>query len=190
MEKNKFLKFIFSFVPGAGYMYLNMMVKGTAFMLAFMAVSVLSMGFNFNILIVFLPVLWCYTFFDTFHMGTLSYEDRLGVDTEFKEKIKTSDFKALSNSIQHKKRIVGWIMIFFAIYMLIYNIIYPIFYNFFDYWGVNILMSRIPTLIVVILLLLFGKQMIKAEKKEDFQPYRGIPDEIIIPEVKTEDQDQ
>ena len=68
MRKSSFLTFCFAFIPGAGQMYLGMMKKGTAIMALFAALSFLSGFLNLGILLAALPVIWFYSFFDTFNL--------------------------------------------------------------------------------------------------------------------------
>lgn len=189
MEKNKLLKFLFSLVPGAGYMYLNMMAKGVIFMTGFAALSLVSMGFWFNGLVVFLPVLWCYTFFDTFHVGILSYEERITLDKEYLEKVKRLNIQVLTDSIQNKRRIVGGICLLVAVYMLFNRVLYRFMWYFFDGHGFFYeIFDLLPSIVVAILLLLLGIHLLKGEKAVDFKPYEGGAKEVIVlPDITPSD---
>lgn len=68
MKKSPFLIFCFSFIPGAGAMYLGYMKRGlgliTLFCLSIMATAVIPLcGFA-------IPVIWMYSFFDTYNLRT------------------------------------------------------------------------------------------------------------------------
>ena len=71
---NKFLLFMFSAVPGANYMYLGMMRKG---------LLIMSLFFGFPIIIgimgywamVYVPILYFYSFFDSFAIRRKMYEN-------------------------------------------------------------------------------------------------------------------
>ena len=85
MEKNKFLMFLFAMVPGMSHMYLGMMKKGILLMslfLAPLALIFLTRG-GLEIISCILPVVWCYSFFDTFRYKNHSKEERYHLDEEF-----------------------------------------------------------------------------------------------------------
>jgi hypothetical protein len=74
MNKNRFLTFVFSFIPGCGLMYLGYMKKGAQVMLAF-TVSLFACIFFFDgsaewmgaLFFLPLPIIWFYQFFDAMH---------------------------------------------------------------------------------------------------------------------------
>ena len=73
MNRNRFLAFLFSLVPGCGLMYLGYMKKGLQFMATFAAAGFIG-GFLleyfdwFGILFfVTLPIIWFYQMFDAMH---------------------------------------------------------------------------------------------------------------------------
>ena len=74
MNKNRFLTFLFSLIPGCGLMYLGYMKKGLQIMLMFAAAG--FMGFFFSsfhigwiegLFFLLLPVIWFYQMFDAMH---------------------------------------------------------------------------------------------------------------------------
>ena len=66
MMKNGILTFLFAFCPGAGQMYQGYMKRGlsliTMFCVAFGAGTLLE------VLYVAMPIVWMYSFFDTFNL--------------------------------------------------------------------------------------------------------------------------
>ena len=81
MMKNGILTFLFAFCPGAGQMYQGYMKRGlsliTMFCVAFGAGTLLE------VLYVAMPIVWMYSFFDTFNLraqigaGTAPQDDYL-----------------------------------------------------------------------------------------------------------------
>jgi hypothetical protein len=64
---NNFLVFVFSLIPGAGYMYLGLMQKGLEAMLLFFVSVTVFIWLNLPQLIPMIAIpLWFYFFFDTF----------------------------------------------------------------------------------------------------------------------------
>lgn len=83
-SKNKFFTFIFSFIPGAGHMYLGMMTKGTVFMSLFFGIFAILAYFGLEVFMAFLPVVWCYSFFDVLNLKHLTYEERIASEKNSK----------------------------------------------------------------------------------------------------------
>ena len=63
-EKNRFLTFIFSLMPGAGHMYLGFMKIGLSIMSLFFAIIAFSIFLNAEAIGLVLPIIWFYSFFD------------------------------------------------------------------------------------------------------------------------------
>ncbi|WP_202080592.1 hypothetical protein [Caldalkalibacillus salinus] len=64
MEKSKFATLILSFVPGVGHLYLGLMTRGLQFMLLFFGSAFVIHFIRIDALMVMLPVIWFYSFFD------------------------------------------------------------------------------------------------------------------------------
>lgn len=65
MKKSKFIAFIFSFVPGAGHMYLGYMNMGVQIMFAFFgSIYISDLVLNGTLSILFIPIIWFYGVFD------------------------------------------------------------------------------------------------------------------------------
>ncbi len=60
---------IFSFIPGAGHMYLGIMNRGLQLMLAFFGIIALTnLFYSADFLMVFTVIIWFYSFFDCYHI--------------------------------------------------------------------------------------------------------------------------
>ena len=75
-KKSRFWLFIWSFLPGAGEMYLGFMKMGLSLMLGFMLLIMVVALTNLGALAVFPVTMYAYCFFHANNLGTLS-------DTEF-----------------------------------------------------------------------------------------------------------
>ena len=71
MRKSGFLTFLFSLLPGAGHMYLNMMKKGVCIMSLFFALWGVGAFLRLDFLQLLLPVVWFYAFFDVMNIRHL-----------------------------------------------------------------------------------------------------------------------
>lgn len=76
IDRKKIQIFLCALWPGGGYMYFGMMKKGTMVMALFTAVTGLTLTIGWKFLAFLLPVIWCYCFFDTFHVAKLPEEIR------------------------------------------------------------------------------------------------------------------
>ena len=70
IDRKKIRIFLCALWPGGGYMYFGMMKKGTMVMALFTAVTGLTLTIGWKFLAFLLPVIWCYCFFDTFHVAS------------------------------------------------------------------------------------------------------------------------
>lgn len=171
MEKNRFLTFIYSFIPGAGYMYLNMMQAGVVAMVLFFGLSGLALAAQMEVLLFALPIIWFYTFFDTFHAAKMNLEERQERQEKMLETLNGflgGDFAAF---LKGKQRAVGICTMFLGAYVLFSGIVIPFIDNILYEFGLSmgpfqILMYRIPTLLIGLLLLYGGKKLLNQEEKK------------------------
>lgn len=73
-RKNGFWTFCFAFIPGGGQMYQGYMKRGLSLMSMFMFVIFLSAFLGMGLLSLMLPVIWAYSFFDTFNIHSQTPE--------------------------------------------------------------------------------------------------------------------
>lgn len=173
MEKNKFFMFLFAMVPGMSHMYLGMMKKGVFLMslfLAPLALIFLTRG-GLEIVSCILPVVWCYSFFDTFRYKNYSKEERYHLDEEFYKAFRIFCLEEATPMLMRRRKFVGICCIFLAVYTFIYNIL-GYFTNFFDriFLSFYLILSKVPTLLVVLFLLKLGIDLLRAEE-DDFVAY-------------------
>ena len=63
-------------------MYLNMMKKGLAIMALFWSVIAVTALLSMEALLFILPIIWFYSFFDTFNSARYNYDQRLQLGLE------------------------------------------------------------------------------------------------------------
>ena len=175
MEKSKFFIFLFAMVPGMSHMYLGMMKKGVFLMSLFLmpiALIFLTRG-GLEIVSCILPVVWCYSFFDSFRYKNYSKEERYHLDTEFYKELKIFCREEAKPIFFKRKKIVGICCIFLAVYTFIYNIL-GYFTDWFGriFWSCYIILSKVPTLLVVLFLLKLGFDLLR-EEDDDFVAYKN-----------------
>lgn len=173
MRKSSFLTFCFAFIPGAGQMYLGMMKKGTAIMALFAALSFLSGFLNLGILLAALPVIWFYSFFDTFNLKQYSYQQLLTLDDIFVQKLGQmfrTDFKEV---LSRRHVLFGVILIFFGAYAIFSRFIEPIFGLLYDTapWAYRFVRG-IPTLVVALAVIALGVWLVRGKRAQPILPER------------------
>ena len=173
MEKNKLLIFLFALLPGVSHMYLGMLKKGIFLMSLFLApiaLIFLTRG-GMEIVSCILPVVWCYSFFDAFRFKCYNKEERHHMDIEFYESLQIFWEQQTKPMLYRRRKLVGLCCIFLAIYTFIFNII-----GYFVNWFGNaflvfyIVLSKVPTLLVVLFLLKLGIDLLRKED-DDFVAY-------------------
>lgn len=70
-KKSSFLTFCFSFLPGAGQMYMGFMKRGVSLMSGFFLLIFLSTWLELSPLIFASVIIWFYAFFDTFNIRSM-----------------------------------------------------------------------------------------------------------------------
>lgn len=166
-KKSRFLAFIFSFMPGAGHMYLGFMKMGLSLMGEFFFLIFLANFFRIDSLIYILPLVWCYSFFDCINKCSLNdeefayIEDRYLIDFEYILRLDR-------NKLKKSQLAIGVIGLAFGVYLLC-NIIlnnlagiisqrmYIILFNIF---------RTIPQVLISIVIIIVGGKLIIGKKRE------------------------
>ena len=178
MNKNRFLAFLFSLMPGCGLMYLGYMKKGLQIMLAFAAVSFIggffasySMGWLGAFFFMLLPVLWFYQMFDAIH--TVTRMKNQGVELPTDDGFYLPD-KVLRFSAAHNRtgaKIIAGILIVTGSISLIMGV----FNNLWRYPGIDDEVVRLindtirynlAPAIISIVLIAVGVTLLKGDKKK------------------------
>ncbi len=163
-RKGKFLTFCFSMLPGAGHMFLGFMKQGISLMSAFFGICSLSAYLNMGPLLLILPVLWFYSFFDVINKNSLKDEDFYALTDDYLFNLDFSELKALT---QGKFRLVISLgLIFVGISILYKNMLYYL-QAMLPYETYNILVrrsNRLPQLILAAVIIWAGIYLIKGKK--------------------------
>lgn len=170
MKKNGFLTFCFACIPGAGQMYYGYMKRGLSLITLF-CIGV-GLGALIGPLVVICPIIWMYSFFDTYdlirHMTT--------GDPKPDSLLLFENLDSLRSVFPSGNRVVGWIMIGLGVWALYSTILEPILYNLFSWYYVNM----VPTVVVAGLLIAGGFWLLRGRRgraggisPDDIPPYPG-----------------
>ena len=194
MMKNGILTFLFAFCPGAGQMYQGYMKRGlsliTMFCVAFGAGTLLG------VLYVAMPIVWMYSFFDTFNLRAQILADTAPED-DYLIHFDPRD-RRLARALLDSHKLVGWALIAFgaliAYQSLIMNILGDLVYR----WGhsspvfraLYLVMASLPDVVVCVALIVCGVWLVKGPhpaKKPDAS--KDVPEDADFCEYHADEAD-
>ncbi len=150
-------------------MYQNYMKRGLSIMLLFALFMGLSMILSTEIFVLPLPIIFAYSFFDTYNIRNKKDEDDEPKDVYIWE---VFDFGNTLSKFNINKRngILGVILVFFGIYLILTNIFNEIAYVY-DIEELEIFTSilthYLPILIISLLSIYIGSKMLTNNKKDE-----------------------
>lgn len=182
MKKNKILTFLFAWIPGAGHMYLDYMKKGISIMSMFFGIIVVMMLVSFEYLGFLLPIVWFYSFFDTFRLQGLLLSDTREKDSWLfvSEGIEGIQGR-LSGVFKNSYKGLGAGLIAVGLILLYQLFVSPILSELlevYNYSWLYTLVYRMPTVFVAVGIIVLGFVLLKGKKSapahdEDYKEYKG-----------------
>ena len=163
-KRNGFLTFCFSCMPGAGQMFLGFLKEGTSLMFIFFSVIFLAHFFQSDAMLIVLPVVWFYSFFDALNKNSLPDEDFYKLQDHYIFVNGLDDFKGFSFS---KYRVVAAILIILFGLNLLFNNLVDIMVLLgiaFSYETHQMLFHYIPQVIIALLIIAAGAYLIVGKK--------------------------
>ncbi len=162
-KKNGFLTFCFSLVPGAGEMYMGFMKQGISIMAAFWLLLALTTFLDIGPLLFFIPLLWCYSFFNVHNLRGLPDEEFYAQEDDYAFHL--SRVLPMEKWGKAQSGVVAGILIFVGACLLWSNA------RGYLYWilpdeAVWILLDSVPQIVFGVLLILCGICLIRGKKKE------------------------
>ena len=148
--KNGFLLFIASCLSGCGQMYQGYMKRGVSLLLAFALVFFISSNFFLGALVLFLPVIWLYAFFDSY---SLRAQLAAGTAPEdgFLFGLSDMDSQRLNALLKKRHSLIGWVLVAVGAYML-YDMLMGqlsgLFFGWFGEWLYSLLRYGVPRLAI------------------------------------------
>lgn len=195
--KSTFLTILFSFLPGAGHMYLGLIKQGIQLMVLFFGTIFLSsaavnlIGNIFSLLLFFLPVLFCYSIFDAVTKKNLINQQLADPRLLAQENLGIFEWLHLPDKLTPKGKgwgkILAWIMIvlgalflFNNLFDMVLDIIFS--YNHYSVEQMNRILNLIYSIrnlfwqIVVAGALIFGGvRLLKATKPKAGRSEKAVP---------------
>lgn len=185
-QKHGFLVFIASLIPGAGEMYMGFRKQGISIMLLFWGTFALTSVINMGWIMLFLPILWFYSFFNVHNLKSLSEEDFYSVEDSYI--LHLDQFIGSTDSALKKHRtVLAVLLILFGAAVLwnnITDILYWILPSFISSVLSNIFF-RLPGIVIAVAIIAAGVYMLhtrtlqsdqeetaKTEEEHYWEPYR------------------
>lgn len=159
MKKSLFCTFMFACFPGAGQMYLEHMKRGLSIMILFFGASGLIALTGMDFLLFVLPIIFCYSFFDTFHIRNASAEELAEMPDKFILNIDDSEYiKKFWNT---KHFYIGLVLLILGIYVLLINM------NFIPDYIMSEIRRYFPTIVTSLILIFVGYKFMVGGKNEE-----------------------
>ena len=184
IDKQKLITFLCALWPGGGYMYFGMMKKGAILMAGFTALLGLTMTIGWKFLAFLLPVIWCYCFFDTFHVAKLHEDIRAMEDQDCFDKVAAFCKDDPFRKLEGRKTVLGVLILLVALYTLIYGVLLPFFQWGEQFYWVKMILTVIPTAVVAVLLFMVGKGILQKEQDRKAEEAAEIGAEVLAEEVE------
>ncbi|WP_298843675.1 hypothetical protein [Clostridium sp.] len=166
-EKNKFLTFGFSLMPGAGHMYLGFMKMGLSLMTIFFFIIFLSSFLSIGPLLFILPLIWFYSFFDCLNKRYSTDEEFLLLEDKYLFSL-DEIVKIDKNVLKKHSLFSGILLILLGSYLIFNNVINSLsqympqnVYN-----SIGDLIRMAPQIIVGIVIVVIGARLIIGKKRE------------------------
>ncbi len=187
MKKNLLFTFVTACMPGFGQMYYGYMRRGLSLAIWFYGLIAFSSLSGLGFVAILLPVIWAYSFFDTFNIRSLSPEqyaafgdDYLLPNRQWAQRIHLD--RLLGSNAARK--VVGWILIIFGC-LIIYNAIFAnLIWRLYDYFPfIAIFVEAIPPLFIAGVVILLGLCVLKGKKPgflktddaDDYKNWQSAP---------------
>ena len=152
-NKSKWLTIFFSFVPGAGHMYLGLINTGIRLMTVFFLTVFLMGWLNISFIGFILPVLWCYSVFSAYNLYQSGEAEDIDMAAIFPFKF------------DHAKWI-GWGLIVFGAIIIAERILLP-----HISWEIQ---GYLRTGVVAILFILGGIYLLRGDIAETSEPEKEV----------------
>ena len=198
MKKNGILTLLFALIPGAGEMYQGYMKRGLSLITMFCLPAALGAMTQIQVLYIGLPIVYMYSFFDTFNlraqigMGTAPEDDYL---VHF-----DPHDKRLAQLLADSHKLLGWALIAFGALVGYQNILMNTLGDLLWRWGkenpifraLYLVMDQLPEVLVCVVLIVCGIWLVKGPRtakksapktesaEEDFTEYQPAPKKVNV----------
>lgn len=174
-RKNPFLLFLSACIPGCGQMYQGYMKRGVSIMSTFFLIIGLATWLYFGQLALALPVLWLYSFFDTYNLRR-ALENGTAAPDAYPLGLSHMDQEQLSRLLAKRHSLIGWALVLLGLYGL-WQAVANSFSSFlYDFFGIhfNWLIYEMPHLVILLLVIALGVWFIRGPKPPADDGFTGF----------------
>lgn len=166
-QKKGFWLFIFSLIPGAGEMYMGFKKQGISTMVLFWGIWALSAALNTGWFIMFLPILWFYSFFNVHNLKSLPEEEFYSLEDSF---ILHFDqlFGDTNELVTKHHTLIAVLLIIFGASILWNNLTDILYWILPEYLAnvVRTISYRVPEIIIAVIIIGAGLYILSDRKKK------------------------
>ena len=172
-QKKGLWTFLFSLIPGAGEMYMGFRKQGISIMLLFWGIIAIASGTSLSWIIMFLPILWFYSFFNVHNLKSLSEEEFYSIEDNYvlhlDQLIGDADI-----FVNKYRTIVAVLLIFFGVSILWSNFTDLLFWILPSRLAefISALSYRLPEIVIAVAIIIAGFYILshkKAQLDEDYK---------------------
>lgn len=169
-KKSKGWTFLFSLLPGAGEMYMGFMKQGVSMMGLFFALIAIAACLNIGPILIVLPIVWCYSFFNVHNMRSLSDEEFYALEDDYVFHL--DRIMPMEKLSKKQNKILAAILIIAGV-CVIWNQVIDYIQRYIYTWVpqavaemINDILYSVPQLVVAVILIGIGLRLIKGKKVE------------------------
>ena len=168
-KKSGFWTFLFSWIPGAGEMYMGFMRMGISLMILFWGIIALAVFFNTEFIIYIDVIVWFYSFFHTHNLNNMPDDEFYALEDDYLFHIQPSQLTSLA--MKYRKPL-AFLLIFMGVGIIWNNINHILssiarwfiwsdaVTSFIRYWG-----NALPQLAAAALIIWLGWRLIQNKKE-------------------------
>ena len=153
-------------------------------MAVFTALLGLPLTIGWKFLAFLLPVIWCYCFFDTFHVAKLHEDIRAMEDQDCFDKVAAFCKDDPLKKFEGRRTFLAVLILLAALYTLIYGVLLPFFRWGEQFYWVQVTLTAIPTAVVAVLLFMVGKNILQKEQDRKAEVAAEIGEEVLAEEME------
>lgn len=176
MKKNGILTLLFALIPGAGEMYQGYMKRGLSLITMFCLSVALGAWMGIEIFYIGAPILYMYSFFDTFNLRAQIGLDAAPAD-DYLVHFDTRD-RRLEQLMAERHKLLGWLLIAFGGMVAYQNIIMNTLGDLLWRWGkespifraLYLVMDQLPEVLVCVVLIVCGIWLVKGPRTAKERP--------------------
>ncbi len=166
-RKHGLLLFLSACIPGCGQMHLGYMNRGLSLLLAASSLFAVAMLLNIGALLALLPMIWLYSFYDTYNLRSRMDAGQAPPD-QMLFGLSDLDSVRLSSLCRKRHSLVGWVLVClggWALYSLVADWVFDLLSPYFDLWWLRRLLTfDVPRLALTVGIILLGLWFIRGPR--------------------------